>query len=199
MLLFAKKRVIQPKGMKKDSEKLTNIIKKCGEGNREAQKQLFELYSKKMLALCQRYTKDDMVAEDVLIDGFMKVYNNITKYEDRGVFDAWIKRIMINSCLDYLRDNKNNIVQEFDDNEMNYSFDISSDYAFSEEKILLCLKSLPNSLRVTFNLSAIDGYTNKEIADIMSTKVDIVKNNLCRAKKMLRDMLLEIKEKQETL
>lgn len=182
--------------MKKEAEKITKIINSCKQGDRKAQKQLFETYSGRMLALCQRYTKNEQEAEDLLIEGFIKIFENINNYKEVGLFEFWIKRIIINTCIDYY--NKNNKYEfiSMDNNTSEESFIIPSQYRFSEEDIMNSLKTIPNTLRVTFNLSVIDGYSNKEIADIMNTTTDTVKNNIYRAKKSLKELLL-LKENEK--
>lgn len=83
--------------------KQKSLIKKAIDNNREAQKQLFEQHSPKMLAVCRQYVKDMHHAEDLMLQGFLKVFTNLHTFKHQGSFEGWIRRIMVNTCISYLR------------------------------------------------------------------------------------------------
>jgi RNA polymerase sigma factor (sigma-70 family) len=183
--------------MEKDSNKLHKIIEQCKKGDRRAQKQLFDLYSSHMLAVCQRYTKTNVEAEDLLIEGYMKMYDNLDKYEDKGMFEAWLKKIMVNNCLDYYYKNRKIETKPINENIVDdETVEITKEIKFSEEEILDSIRNLSNNLRLTFNLSVMEGYSHSEIAIKMGMSIGVVKTNIYRAKKELRNKLLSMHEKK---
>lgn len=190
-MTFFKKSSYIYKGMEKDSNKLHNIIEQSKKGDRRAQKQLFDLYSSHMLAVCQRYTNTKEEAEDLLIEGYMKMYENLDKYEDKGMFEAWLVRIMVNKCIDYYYKSSKMETKQISENIIdNDSLEVEKDMRFSEEEILSSIRKLSNSLRLIFNLSVMEGYTNGEIATKLNMSIGVVKTNIYRAKRELRNMLL---------
>ena len=166
------------------------LIDKCLLGDRNAQRTLYELYSNKMMGVCMRYCKDKEKAKDLLHDGFLKVYTHLDGFEGKGSFEGWMRRIMVNTALEFLRKK----------NDEGYNLDIeeaftltSSDYGALEmmqaDELLKVIQKLPDTYRTTFNLFVIEGYSHKEIADSMKITESSSRVYLTRAKQMIQQML----------
>lgn len=166
------------------------LIAKCRKGNSSAQASLYEKYSGKMFSICLRYIKEQNEAEDTMIQGFMKVFNKIDQFKEEGSFEGWIRRIMVNESLTYLRRNKNMYLEvdiEHADRTPDYN---SLDASLEVEDLMNMVRELPMGYRTVFNLYAIEGYSHKEIADSLDITVNTSKSQLSRARKMLQNMLL---------
>lgn len=160
------------------------LIKKVIIKNREAQQQLFEQFSPKMLGVCRQYVKDIHHAEDLMLQGFLKVFTNIHKFKFEGSFEGWIRRIMINTCISYLR--KKNILELTDEE---YSFNEQADESLentSVEDIQKLIDLLPDGYKIVFNLYAIEGYKHSEIAEKLDISVSTSKSQLFKARKWLQ-------------
>lgn len=163
-----------------------DIIKGCVAGKAEAQEALFKKYSKKMFGLCLRYTKDYSAAEDVLQDGFIKVLTNISSYKWKGSFEGWIRRIMINTALERYR-KQFQMFSISDNQEINEKF-ISNEIIedISAEDLLKLVQELPPAYKMVFNMYAIDGFSHKEVSEILNISIGTSKSNLSRARKILQ-------------
>ena len=167
------------------------LIKGCQKGEGKAQRAVYEKYSPIMLGLCCRYIKDEMEAEDVMIFGFTKVFQKIDQFENKGSFEGWIRRIMVNEALTYIRRNKNMYLEtdiEEADHEPDYN-EIES--SLEAEELMKMINDLPAGYRTVFNLYAIEGYSHKEIAEILEINQNTSKSQLSRARNILQKKLLE--------
>lgn len=165
------------------------LVNGCRRRNRNAQKQLYETYAGKMYTLCYRYVHDVMEAEDILVTAFTKIFEKIDQFKGEGSFEGWIKRIVINESLAFLRKNKAMYLEtdlQQADRELNY--DQLSDHLEVEE-LLEMIHELPSGYRAVFNMYAIDGYTHKEIAEHLGISENTSKSQLSRARLYLQKML----------
>jgi RNA polymerase sigma factor (sigma-70 family) len=168
---------------------LDEIIKGCVSGKSEAQEALYKRYSGKLFGISLRYTKDYSSAEDVLHEGFIKIYNNISGFKGSGSFEGWMRRIIINTALERFRKNFQ-MYSLSDINEQEESFKYNHILTEIAAKDLLNLvQDLPAAYRMVFNLYAIDGYTHKEIGEILNISEGTSKSNLSRARKILQAKL----------
>lgn len=167
----------------------TDLIKACKKQNTKAQRMLYDKYASSMLGVCRRYIKGEMEAEDVMINGFMKVFSKIYLFEGKGSFEGWMKRIMINEALGYIRKHKAMYLEiEAADKEP----DIDKMSTELEAKDLLkMVNELPSGYRTIFNLYAIEGYSHKEISKLLGINENTSKSQLSRARMHLRKKLLE--------
>jgi RNA polymerase sigma-70 factor (ECF subfamily) len=167
------------------------LIKGCIRREQGAQKCLYDTFSSKMYALCCRYVKDSMEAEDVLVTAFTKILDKIDQYKSEGSFEGWIRRIVVNESLTYLRRNKN-MYLELDLEAANYEPDYQtiSDHLEAED-LLKMIGELPSGYRIVFNLYAIDGYSHKEIAEQLGISENTSKSQLSRARSYLQRILTE--------
>ena len=166
----------------------SDIIKACIKGNRIAQNRLYQLFADKMFGVCLRYAEDEDDAKDILQDGFIKVFLNLNKFKNKGSFEGWIRRIIVNTALEKFRD-KNylfavNMATEIDAADKTYDHIISE---LSANDLLKLIQDLSPQYRMVFNLYAIEGYSHKEICDKLKIKEGTSKSNLSRARDILKD------------
>jgi RNA polymerase sigma factor (sigma-70 family) len=167
-----------------------DLIIECVRRNPAAQKRLFDTFSPKMYALCCRYVKDSMEAEDVLVTAFTKILDRIGQYKGEGSFEGWIRRVVVNEALTYLRRNRPLYLEtdlEAADREPDYQS--LSDHLVAED-LMNMIQELPAGYRIVFNLYAIDGYSHKEIAEQLNISENTSKSQLSRARVFLQKLLL---------
>ena len=165
------------------------LIKDCLAFKRDAQKHLYNLYSEKMLGVCRRYTKNYEDAEDVMIAGFFKVFTKIHQYSNNGSFEGWIRRIMVNESLMFLR-KKVHFADEVDLNNLPIAEKVTIIDELSAKDILKLLEQLPTGYRTVFNLYVIEGYKHREIAEQLGISINTSKSQLIQAKKRLKALVV---------
>lgn len=167
------------------------FIQACIRKERWAQQKLYEDHFSTMMAVCIRYAGTENEAMDILHEGFIKVFKHISKYQPNTSIVAWMRRIMVNTSIDYYR---KNVRRRSEDIETAYdvkSLDPTVVESLSAEEILLCLKQLSSSYRAVFNLYVIEGYAHKEIAEILEITESTSRSNLVKARVKLREILLK--------
>src|SRR6187551_1432337 len=167
------------------------LIKGCLRRERSAQRQLYDTFSSKMYSICYRYVKDSMEAEDILVTAFMKVFDKIEQFKSEGSFEGWIRRIVVNEALTYLRRNRSMYLEtELDQVDYHPNYNNLNDHLEAED-LLQLVKELPSGYRVVFNMYAIDGYSHKEIAESLGISENTSKSQLSRARMYLQKQLKE--------
>jgi RNA polymerase sigma-70 factor (ECF subfamily) len=167
------------------------IIQLAVENNRQAQRKIYSQFSPKMLGVCRQYIKDIHQAEDVMITAFMKVFTNLKNFENKGSFEGWIRRIMVNECISYLRVHKKvNFIE--DENYSEESFN-NIESQLSLEDIQFLIDSLPDGYKMVFNLFAIEGYKHREIATMLGINEGTSKSQFSQARKMLQAHINKLK------
>ncbi len=170
------------------------LIEGCKRQDRQAQKRLYEQYSSRFYALCCRYVKDKMEAEDVLITAFTKILDKIDQYTGEGNFEGWMRRVMVNESLSYLRKNKN-MYLETTIEAANYEPDYNKlESQLEADDLLKMIDTLPSGYKIVFNMYAIDGYSHKEIADQLGITESTSKSQLSRARTALQKSLMEAEQ-----
>lgn len=162
------------------------LIKDCVAGKRKAQQQLFNLYSDDMFGVCLYYSKDYTEAEDTLHEGFMKVFQKIDQFKFKGSLAGWIRRVMINTALEKFRKH-NQLYALGDDYESNE--DIQQENVISDlsaQELIKLIRDLTPKYRMVFNLYAIEGYSHKEIGEMLGISEGTSKSNLARARYILQ-------------
>lgn len=168
------------------------LVDRCKSGNQEAQRELFNRFSPLMLGVAMRYINDKERAEDVLQDGFIKVFKNIHRFEHRGSLEGWIRRIIVNTALDQIRKNKKTQGDiELDNSVFEIVQKSEVESQLQAEFLMKIVQQLPEGYRVVFNLFAIEGYSHKEIADEMGISESTSKSQYSRARAYLRKVLKE--------
>ncbi|MFT4532931.1 MAG: RNA polymerase sigma factor (sigma-70 family) [Saprospiraceae bacterium] len=164
-----------------------DLITKCINDNRIAQKELYDLYKVRMFTLCQRYMSCKMDAEDILQEGWVKVFKQIRTFDpQRGNFYSWIKRIFINTNLEYLR-KKRLQFEDIRDSEISYSTSLNKPiHDMSMQELVKLLQELPPGYRSVFNLYVLEGYSHKEIGETLNISINTSKTQFMKAKKMMQ-------------
>lgn len=166
------------------------LLKGCLNNNAAAQRELYNKYSSKMLSVCYRYAHNREDAEDMLQEGFIKVFLQIHTFENRGAFEGWIRRIIVHTCINILKKNK----------KFNESVDIihASGIQVREEsvpaiiqakQVVECIRMLPIGYRTVLNLYAVEGFSHREIAGMLDIEESTSRSQYTRAKAMLEDIL----------
>ena len=166
------------------------LVKKCIKGDARAQRALFEKFAPKMLGVCMRYAKNSDQAEDVLQDGFVKVFTKLSNYSGNGSLEGWIRRIMVNTCISYLR-KKNNIDLSDEDYVFNDAATENLENT-SVEDIQKLIDKLPEGYKMVFNLFAIEGYKHSEIAKKLEISESTSKSQLFKARKLLQQNYIKM-------
>ncbi|UKI45965.1 MAG: sigma-70 family RNA polymerase sigma factor [Phocaeicola vulgatus] len=163
------------------------LIEGCINRNRLAQRELYEHYSRRMLAVCLRYVNDMETAKDLLQDGFVKVFTSLDSYSGIGSFEGWMRKIFVNCALEYLR--KSDVLRESSglDNLPELSQPDSSVISnMSAAELMNIIKQLPAGFRTVFNLFAIEGYSHKEIGDMLGITESTSRSQYTRARQLLQ-------------
>jgi len=171
-----------------------DLIEGCRKRDRQAQAYLFEKFSGKMYSLCCRYVKDRMEAEDVLVIAFAKILERIDQYKGEGSFEGWMRRVIVNEALTWLRKNKNMYLEtdiEAASREPDYQ---KLENNLEAEDLLTMIAALPTGYRIVFNLYAIDGFSHKEIAEQLGINENTSKSQLSRARAMLQRNLIALED-----
>lgn len=166
-----------------------DLIQACIRKERWAQKWLYEEFYSKMMGVCLRYANNEDEALDILHEGFIKVFKNISKYQAGTSLGAWIRRIMVNTAIDYYR---KTIRRRTED--ITQAYDISSNDAdavsqCTEQEILDAIQQLSPAYRAVFNLYVIEGYSHKEIAEMLDITESTSRSNLVKARMKLKEIL----------
>lgn len=172
----------------KNEEKL---IQKAIKNNRKAQNVLYELHAPKMLSVCRYYIRDVQFAEEVMLNGFLKVFYNLKRFKKEGSFEGWIRKIMVRESISFLRQQKN-IEFTVEEVDVKSDYSISSNIKFEAEEIQQLIDALPEGYRIVFNMSVIEGYKHIEIAKILNISEGTSKSQLFKARKMLQQKIKEI-------
>jgi len=185
-----------------ETKQLQALIDGCLKGDRRSQQAVHKLYYGKMKAVCMRYTRDYDQANDVLQEGFLKVFNNLEKFTGVGTFEGWMRRIMVNLSIDRFRKLKHDFVLlgEPDDierygddteevlDEIDELEDINS---ITPEQIIDAMQQLTPAYRTVFNLYVYEDYTHQDIAEALGISVGTSKSNYAKAKKNMKKLLLK--------
>ena len=170
------------------------LIKGCIREDRYHQQELFRRYAGKMLVVCMRYARHEMEAEDILQDAFIKVFDNITKFGFKGSFEGWIRRIVINTALKNYSKKSFRQEQIGLENFPDLQLEPEAYTHLHEEELLRLIARLPEGYRLVFNLNVIEGYSHKEIADMLGIQESTSRSQLVKARKMLQGMIIDLQK-----
>lgn len=174
----------------------SDIISGCLEGNRRMQEELYRRFSPRMYAVCLRYAGNAEEAEDILQEGFIKIFKKLDSFRGDGSFEGWIRRIFVNTAIEHFRRKKYlQPVTEKEENTMEGK-SLSALDGLAEKDILALVQELSPGYRTVFNLYVVEGYTHKEIGDILNISEGTSKSQLSRAKVILQDMVKQFIDTQ---
>lgn len=176
---------------------LDDLVDGCRKGDRKSQLRVYELLFGKMKAVCLRYTKNNDEAEDMLQEGFIKVFTGMDKYNGNGSFEGWIRRIMVNTAIDHFRKKKNDFVLYDDESTLEEQIgaeeedEEEDEYDFTPKQIMEAMQKLTPAYRTIFNLYVFENLSHKEIAAELGISDGTSKSNLAKAKRNLKKILLK--------
>src|SRR5258705_10886480 len=170
------------------------ILRGCLSNDANAQRELYNRYSPKMLAVCYRFAHNREDAEDMLQEGFIKVFSQIHTFENRGAFEGWIRRIVVHTCINILKKNKrfNEMVDIIHATAVQVREE-SIPSIIQAKQVVECIRMLPVGYRTVLNLYAIEGYSHREIATALDIEESTSRSQYTRAKQMLEDILIKKK------
>lgn len=186
-----------------DRDTVKKVVDACAKGDREYQKQLYKEMYNSMMAVCYRYASRPEDAKDLFQDGFIKVFDKIGKFNFQGSLQGWIRRIMVNNAIDHYRKHKNKFAmsesmveaERIPDDDLSPS--VYED--LNAKELLTLVQKLSPVYKAVFNMYVLDGYSHAEIAEELSISEGTSKSNLSKAKKNLKEMVLQkIKNEQQT-
>ena len=179
------------------------IIEGCMAGKRKSFSLLYKKYASTMLGICMRYCKNRIDAEDVMQDGFLKVFSQVHKFRSEGSFEGWIKRIMINAAIDnyqanlrlsFIQDSLHLHEQADPPDSTQEDDDLPPEMNIPKEKLMAMIQELPDGYRMVFNLYAIEGFGHKDIAAMLGISESTSKTQLLKARRVLRKKIESIIE-----
>ncbi len=177
------------------SDELDQIIIGCKEQKRKAQKKLYNRYSPILYGMAMRYASCSSEADDMLQEAFINIFGNIEQYKGHGSFEGWMKRILVNAAIGYIRKYKKQSNENFDDiKETDIDSTGFEDMDFTKEELMSAINELPDGFRIVFNMYAIEGYKHKEIAEILDIQIGTSKSQYSRARQILMQKLIELKK-----
>lgn len=167
---------------------IKEIIKGCLDGNRRDQELLYRRHASKLYAVCLQYSGNDEEARDILQEGFIKIFEHLHRYKHEGSFEGWMRRIVVNTALEKFRARHNLFrVDDIDAISEPEAEPENEDYSgLQAVDLLFIIRELPPKYRMVFNLYAIEGYSHKEIGEMLSISEGTSKSNLSRARNILQ-------------
>lgn len=165
------------------------LVKECVRGNPAAQRALYERFSGKMYGLCLRYAKNEQLAQDILQDGFIRVYEKLSSFRNEGSLEGWIRRLIVNVAIRACQRQARMYVVTDLEEAASQAGPEEIEGSFAQQELLDMIQDLPDGYRLVFNLYAIEGYTHKEVAQKLNISEGTSKSQLSRARKALQQMI----------
>lgn len=163
------------------------LIKGCLDNKREYQQLLYRQYSSKLMGICVRYASNVDEAKDFLQEGFIQIFTKLETFKHLGSFEGWMRRIVVNTCLSHLR-KQSQYLQVLEEDQIEIEADSTEDYLNTKD-LLKFIQQLPAGFRQVFNLYAIEGYSHREIGEMLSISEGTSKSQFSRAKKSLQKLI----------
>ena len=174
---------------------IDKLIKNCQKGDKKSQYILVKKYSGLLLTVCRRYARDEGMAKDALQETFISIFQNIKQYKPIGSFEGWMRRIAVNNSLKPMERKGYTFEKATDVFEESYSQEPVVFFQMRQEEILKHIQTLPDGYRTVLNLYAIEGYSHKEIAEMLNISVGTSRSQLLRARNILRKKISDIPKK----
>ncbi len=170
------------------------LIKGCIERVPHKQRLLFEQYSGKFMTVCLRYAIDTMEAEDMLQEGFVRIFKNIHQFKFEGSFEGWMRRIVVNVCLKSIQKRKIQFREIEENSEREPQVDPYIYGNICEEDLLKLISKLPDGYRTVFNLNVIEGYSHDEIGVLLGIEASTSRSQLVKARRMLQSQIIQLEK-----
>lgn len=170
----------------------SDLIKGCIEGDRRMQEELYRRFAPRMYAVCLRYANNSDDAQDLLQEGFIKVYRNLHRFRAEGSFEGWIRRVFVNTSIEHFRkkSTRMSMVTDKEDQAIEDA-DITALDNLAEKDIIKIIQELSPGYRAVFNLYVVEGYSHKEIGDMLGISEGTSKSQLARAKSVLQKKIAQ--------
>lgn len=169
----------------------TDLIKGCIEGDRRMQKELYDRFSPKMYAVCLRYMGNADDAQDILQEGFIKIYKNLERFRGDGSFEGWVRRIFVNTAIEQIRKKKMDVSLTEKEETIEYKSVTAVDN-INEKDLLKIVSGLSPGYRSVFNMYVVEGFSHKEIGELLGISEGTSKSQLARARMILQDRIKRI-------
>lgn len=169
------------------NEELEILIRDCQKNKRTAQAEVYKRFSSVLFSVCLRYARNYEDAQDFFQDGFILIFNKINQFQFKGSFEGWMRRIMVNLCIEKLRSQNHLFVinEEITGDEEIEAEDFQDENSYSYEELLSFIRMLPERYGQVFNLYVIDGYSHQQISELLGISIGTSKSNLSRAREKL--------------
>lgn len=178
--------------LKLNSLNVNQLIEACLNGEANAFEQLFLMYAGKMMTVCRRYASSHSEAEDLLQEGFIRVYQNLGSFEFKGSFEGWVRRIIVNTAFRQISREKISLVAQTDVHEYETVREPDALSMLTEEEILKLIEEMPAGYKIVFNLYVIEGFSHKEIASMLGIEESTSRSQLVKARKLLQSKLAQL-------
>ncbi len=170
------------------------LIKGCLEGNQNIQRMLFEQFAGKFMTMCLRYAVDSMEAEDMLQEGFVRIFTHLHQFKFEGSFEGWMRRIIVNVCLKHLQKRKLQFKEISDEHANEVQIAPYTYSSIGEDELMKLISRLPDGYRTVFNLNVIEGYSHEEIAVLLGIQASTSRSQLVKARKMLQNQIIHLEK-----
>ena len=182
-----------------DDDQLKKLIDGCLRNNRKSQELIFRSFYGKMMSVCRRYTSDDDQAKDIVQDGFIKVFKNLERFNYKGSFEGWIRRIMVNTAIDFTRKlksshespNEAKPIEDYKDIAIEEDEELPEEFQLNVSDIKTAMNELSTAYKNVFNLYVFENYSHQEIAEELDISVGTSKSNLAKARANMKKILLK--------
>ena len=175
--------------LQRTEQSIPDLIQACKKGKADSQQELYTRFYNYAMSICLRYSKNRQEAEEIVNDGFIKILTNLDKYNLNLSFKGWLRRIMINSAIDFFRRNEKHYHSLDIVYAQNVSVSADGIKNLSEAEIMAVVQELPPSYRIVFNLFVVEGYKHEEIGQKLGISIGTSKSNLAKARMKLKMML----------
>lgn len=172
-------------------DNLKILIHQCQDNRQDAQAEIYKLFSAKLFSVCLRYSNNYEDAQDVFQEGFIQIFHKISQYRFEGSFEGWLRRIMVNLCIERFR-SKNNLYvvnEEITADETDEDEQENDGYSYTYDELLKFIRELPERYKQVFNLYVIEEYSHQQIAEMLQISVGTSKSNLSRAREKLKELI----------
>jgi len=187
-----------------NDDQLEKLVKGCVKNHRKSQEAVHKLFYGKMMAVCRRYTRNEDQAKDILQDSFIKVFKNIDRFNFEGSFEGWVRRIVVNTAIDFTRKSKRDYLlmnesNSIEDEKENLLYEEDEDYSIPLKvgDVIKAMEELSPAYRTVFNLYVFENYSHQEIADSLNISVGTSKSNLAKARANMKKILTKELEKRD--
>ena len=181
-----------------DREQVEKLLKKCMKGDSRSQRLLYERFYGKMLAVCYRYARDHDEAQDITHEGFIRVFDKLKSFKNTGSLEGWIRRIVVNNAIDYVRAKKKLVFDNEDETVLGNIYDEEYDLIDSNlvkkmkaELLTELIQKLSPAYKTVFSLYVLEDYSHKDVANALGISVGTSKSNLAKAKMKLKELFNE--------